>query len=389
MEEFSTQLLQEYGVTVRESRGRFSYLTAGRTKPISSRKLGDDFSKEKVLAVLAENAERKKTARLYSSDPHPDRISRLIDIQAKLAAGKGAGYEHWAKIFNLKQLAKSMVLFTRYNLNSEKELDARVKELAEKYDEAHKVVKDLENRIKANRELSRHVTAYLQNRKYAQQVKTAKDPEAFREQHRAELTVYQAAAAYFKAQKITKLPSLKQLEAEREQLISEKAQFYEAYREAKKAWIELSSAQQNLLSTLHREDRQQEEDQLWIDSKGKIVESAFCAYFLQKRPLMCLDQKLFDLDGEVNEERLRHEIHQEIRLAARNDTAKKTKRIVDAIKMECYREEWDTQLDRIHLKNGTYYLDERALFLKRNSASIASRWSISRTPRRRKPGWVF
>ena len=70
---------------------------------------------------------------------------------------------------------------------------------------------------------------------------------------------------------------------------------------------------------------EQEEDQLWIDSKGKIVESAFCAYFLQKRPLMCLDQKLFDLDGEVNEERLRHEIHQEIRPAARNDTAKKTR----------------------------------------------------------------
>ena len=104
---------------------------------------------------------------------------------------------------------------------------------------------------------------------------------------------------------------------------------------------------------------EQEEDQLWIDSKGKIVESAFCAYFLQKHPLMCLDQKLFDLDGEVNEEQLRHEIHQEIRPAARNDTAKKTKRIVDAIKMECYREEWETQLDRIHLKNGTYYLDDR------------------------------
>ena len=150
-----------------------------------------------------------------------------------------------------------MALFTRYNLNSEEELDSRVKELAEKYGETHKVVKDLENRIKANRELSRHALAYVQNKKFAQQAKTAKNPETFREQHRAELTAYQAAAAYFKAQKITKLPSLKQLEAERERLISEKAQFYEAYREAKKAWIELSTAQQNLLSTLHREDRQQ------------------------------------------------------------------------------------------------------------------------------------
>ena len=134
---------------------------------------------------------------------------------------------------------------------------------------------------------------------------------------------------------------------------------------------------------------EQEEDQFWIDSKGKIVESAFCAYFLQKRPLMCLDQKLFDLDGEVNEERLRHEIHQEIRPAARNDTAKKTKRIVDAIKMECYREEWDTQLDRIHLKTGLTIWTSEALFLKRNSASTASRWSTSRTPRYRKPGRAF
>ena len=150
-----------------------------------------------------------------------------------------------------------MALFTRYNLNSEEELDARVTELQEKRDESLKVVKDLENRIKANRELSRHALAYVQNKKIVQQVNTAKNPEAFREQHRAELTAYQAAATYFKAQKIAKLPSLKQLEAEREQLISEKARFYEAYREAKKAWIELSTAQQNLLSTLHREDRQQ------------------------------------------------------------------------------------------------------------------------------------
>ena len=52
-------------------------------------------------------------------------------------------------------------------------------------------------------------------------------------------------------------PSLKQLEAEREQLISEKARFYEAYREAKKAWIELSNAQHNLESMLRQVERHQ------------------------------------------------------------------------------------------------------------------------------------
>ena len=41
-EEFSSLLLRE-GVTVKESRGRLSYLTPDRTKPITARKLGDDF----------------------------------------------------------------------------------------------------------------------------------------------------------------------------------------------------------------------------------------------------------------------------------------------------------------------------------------------------------
>ena len=251
LEDFTAQLLQEYGIALTESRGRFSYRTADRTKPITSRKLGDVFSKEKVLAVLAENAERRKTAALRRADPNPDKVSRLIDIQAKLASGKGAGYERWAKVFNLKQLSKSVALLSEHGVHTETELLDKISRFKTESSESLAVVKDLETRINENRELNRHISAYLQNRKVAQQAKTAKAPEAFREQHRAELTAYQAAAAYFKAQKITKLPSLKQLKAEREELISEKAQFYQKYRETRKAWLDLSIAQQNL-EALHR-----------------------------------------------------------------------------------------------------------------------------------------
>ena len=257
LEDFSAQLLQEYGITLTESRGRFTYRTADRTKPITSRKLGDDFSKEKILAVLAENAEHQKTAALRRTDPSPDKISRLIDIQAKLAAGKGAGYERWAKVFNLKQLAKSVALLSEHGVSTEAELAQRIDELQSQYSEALEVVKDLETRIDENRERSCHVSAYLQNRKIAQQSKHAENLAEYQETHRAELTAYQAAAAYFKAQKITKLPSLKQLKAEREELISEKAQFYQKYREAHKAWLDLSTAQQNL-EALHRAESRRE-----------------------------------------------------------------------------------------------------------------------------------
>ena len=257
LEDFTAQLLQEHGITLTESRGRFSYRTPGRTKPITSRKLGDDFSKEKILAFLAENAEHQKTAALRRTDPSPDKVSRLIDIQAKLASGKGAGYERWAKVFNLKQLSKSVALLSEHGVSTEAELAQRIDELQSQYSEALAVVKDLETRIDENRERNRHISAYLQNRKVAQQAKTAKAPETFREQHRAELTAYQAAAAYFKAHNIQKLPSLKQLKAEREELISEKAQFYQKYREAHKAWLDLATAQQNL-EALHRAEGRRE-----------------------------------------------------------------------------------------------------------------------------------
>ena len=188
LEDFSAQLLQVHGITLTESRGRFSYRTADRTKPITSRKLGDDFSKEQVLIALAENAERQKTAALRRADPNPDKVSRLIDIQAKLAAGKGVGYERWAKVFNLKQLSKSVALLSEHGVSTEADLTQRVAELQSQYSEALEVVKDLDNRLSENRELSRHVSAYLQNRKIAQQSKHAENLAEYQETHRAELT---------------------------------------------------------------------------------------------------------------------------------------------------------------------------------------------------------
>ena len=61
-EDFSDKLMQQYGIAVKESRGRLSYLPAGRTKFIRAKHLGDKFDKVAVLAMLQANAERKPKA---------------------------------------------------------------------------------------------------------------------------------------------------------------------------------------------------------------------------------------------------------------------------------------------------------------------------------------
>ena len=132
-EDFSSLLLRE-GVTVKESRGRLSYLTPDRTKPITARKLGDEFDRTAVLAVLEQNAARAiekaaaipeypwqekrgiQPAKAPQTAPKQDGVQRLVDIEQKMAEGKGRGYERWAKIHNLKQAAKTPVSYTHLDV---------------------------------------------------------------------------------------------------------------------------------------------------------------------------------------------------------------------------------------------------------------------------------
>ena len=180
--------------------------------------IGDKFDKAAVLATLQANAERKPKAQFKQ-----DTIGKLIDIQSRMTEGKGIGYKRWLTKHNLKVMAQTVNLLQEKGLTDEDALNQRIAELETKYHDSLAVVKDLEGRMKATNELRYHIAAYTSTKNVAQQLKTAKRPAAFEEQHRAELTAYRVAAAYFKANNITKLPSPKKLEAEYAQLASEKA----------------------------------------------------------------------------------------------------------------------------------------------------------------------
>ena len=156
-------------------------------------------------------------------------------------------------------MAQTLILLQEKDLLNEDDLNQRIAELETKYHDSLAVVKDLEGRMKANKELRYHIAAYTSTKSVAQQLKTAKRPAAFEEQHRAELTEYRAAAAYFKANSITKLPSPKKLEAEYAQLASEKAKFYEQYKEAKEELLKLKTAKQNVASFFREEEQAQQE----------------------------------------------------------------------------------------------------------------------------------
>ena len=269
-DEFSSLLLQE-GVTVKESRGRLSYLTPDRTKPITARKLGTDFDKAAVLVVFQQNAhraaaktqdrqehqpqlsksiQRTKPAQLT---PNPDSPQRLVDIQKKLSEGKGKGYERWAKTFNLKQMAKTMNFLFEHGFTSPEEVDAALEAAISGQHATGEKLKELESRITANKELMRQITIYRRTKPAHDGLKTAKKPERYREAFHADLTLYEAAVRYFRERGLKKLPATSRLQAENEALISEKNGIYTKYREQKARAAELQKVKSNLAAMLRQE----------------------------------------------------------------------------------------------------------------------------------------
>ena len=162
LEDFFDYLLEDYGIAVKESRGRFSYLTPERSKPITSRKLGDDFSKEAILAALEQNAKQiipsvtQRPDTFVTPAAKPE-IEKLIDLEAKRAEGKGEGYIHWGTVFNLKTMAKTLLYLQENGLTDLDALDAALEESHENTNTARTDLKKIEAELNAKKELQRHV----------------------------------------------------------------------------------------------------------------------------------------------------------------------------------------------------------------------------------------
>ena len=280
-DEFSSLLLQE-GVTVKESRGRLSYLTPDRTKPITARKLGDDFDRAAVFAVLEQNAARAAEAPARSPDPprtikdrlqvaraeiaapKQDGVQRLVDIEQKMAEGKGRGYERWATMHNLKQMAATLNVYQEYGFTSPEQLEAAVDTAYQEMRQTSGKLKTLETKLQGKKELQRQVLAYAKTkpaRDGLRAQKSQKARDAYRQANESDFIIADAAARYFKAHGITKLPARKALQAEIEQLISEKDGLYNTYHEQKQRFKELQTVKRNIDQILRRDEPHRRKEQ--------------------------------------------------------------------------------------------------------------------------------
>ena len=99
-------------------------------------------------------------------------------------------------------------------------------------------------------------------------------------------------------------------------------------------------------------------DPNWTDGK-KIDEMLFGDYMITVHPMKCVNGILYDTVGMVNEQRLQKEIYDMITPYIRSNVVKVVNRLLDAVKIRAYCERLPVQTDRIHVANGTLYLEGR------------------------------
>lgn len=192
-------------------------------KGIRLHTLGEGYSEAELRAAIGGSSTHTPRGKC-------GRASLLVDIEAKLAAGKGGGYERWAKVFNVKQMAKTLLYLQEHGIKSREELSARSDAASGKLSAAKERIAALDARIAEVNALRGYIISYAKTREVFAEYKASRYSRKFYDAHEAEIELHREAKRCFNEHGIEKLPKVKNLNAEFDKLVAEKRAAYADYR---------------------------------------------------------------------------------------------------------------------------------------------------------------
>jgi hypothetical protein len=231
--------LRTAGYTVNEERKYISVLAPGQKKPTRLKSLGDEYTEAAIRARLG----RVKIIASSNGSGTRSAPSLLIDIGAKIREGKGAGYEQWAKIFNLKQAAKTLIFLQEQGIDSYEDLKRKAAAASNEFNSLTEKIKDADKRLNGISELQKQIGAYGKTRAVYDAYKKSGWDRSFYDANTADIILHRAAKKFFDEHDFkTKLPSMNSLKQDFAATLSEKKKLYADYHRLKSASHDLSVA---------------------------------------------------------------------------------------------------------------------------------------------------
>lgn len=251
------QNLEQQGYEIK--RGKYTSVKGTRQKRfIRFKTLGTGYSEEEIKAVLAGKAKHHPHQK---QPPKEQTFQLLVDIQAKLAEGKGGGYERWAKKHNLKEMSKTLIFLQEQKISSADELKELADAALSHYHELGDSIKAAEQRMTEIAVLRAHIVNYAKTRPVYDAYRKSGYSSKLLEAHREEITLHRAAKAAFDETRLKKLPKVKELNAEYSALLTKKKALYPEYRKARDEMQDIVKAQKNVELFFAEEKDSKEKEQ--------------------------------------------------------------------------------------------------------------------------------
>ena len=232
--------LQQEGYEIK--RGKYISCRASDQERFTRLKtLGIDYTEEAISSRIAGGTRPSRKPK-----QRDDRIKLLMDIQSK----QGAGLQHWAKLQNLKEAAKTVNFLTEHGISSYEELETKLAALIDTRDSTLASIKETESRIADLSLIDKYATTYRKYKPLYDKYKESSDKEKFLRGHESKIILFEAAARELKRLGAVPIPSADRGEAELAELAVRKDTLYAGYNASKQQLREMETIKQNIDSLL-------------------------------------------------------------------------------------------------------------------------------------------
>ena len=246
-------ILQRGGWEVKRGK-RISLKGKGQERFKRLDSLGEDYSEAALRAIIA--GEKEHHPREKKTVQPMRQVNLLVDIQAKLQTGKGAGYERWAKVFNLKQMAQTLNYLSENNLMNIEDLTAKTDAAIARVHEMQVTIRETEKRMAELHTLKGHIINYVKTREVYAAYRMVGYSKKFVAEHEQEIKLHQAAKEAFSTLGTQKIPKVKEIQAEYDELKEKKKQAYAEYHQAQHEMRQLLTVRANVERILGIEEKE-------------------------------------------------------------------------------------------------------------------------------------
>lgn len=251
--------MQNAGYEIKQKK-HISFKAVGQNRFTRLDKLGNNYFENVLKEKIAENNKinSQLKSKYKSKANDKKKVNLIINIQEKIESGKGVAYERWAKLFNLKEAAKTLNYLTENNITQYDLLEQKTSETITKFNNISREIKKKEKQMSNISSLKKHIINYMKTREIYKEYKTIRNKEKFRNEHQAEIILHESAKKAFNELNTKKLPSVSTLQKQYTELFEEKKILYEDYKKLKIEMNQLQNIKQNVEIILNLDEQKKQ-----------------------------------------------------------------------------------------------------------------------------------